>query len=136
MIANQLETWRSNGFIVDNIDPLEHRHQINKAPSLRLLLRDQALARNLGRRTVWHFGSIETFETITTCIPEATEYAGSIFLWWFPERVVTAFGRINAFIHLTSLSIRIANFSKEVVNFNWIVVTCPVLKTLLVGPLL
>ena len=129
MISNQLEAWRE----IDISNELSSvgRSSLKQAQYLRILLRDDALAENLGRKSHWDIENIDVFFVVTTTIPELTKITKTVTLWEFRDGLGVAIDRLGMFTCLTELIIRVSwDEPGEIINLDLIEMACPLLERL------
>jgi hypothetical protein len=130
MISNQLEAWREID-ISNELSCTFGRNSLEEAQYLRILLRDDALADNLGRKSRWDFENIDVFFVVTATIPEVTKNTKAVTLWEFRDGLGVAIDRLGMFTCLTELIIRITwDERSEIINLDLIEMACPLLEGL------
>src|SRR5271154_3675597 len=119
MISNQLEAWREMD-IANDLRSTVGWNPLKQAQYLRTLLRDDALADNLGRKSHWNIENIDVFFVVTTTIPEVTKNTKTVTLWEFRDGLGVAIDRLGMFTCLTELIIRVWDEPSKIINLDLI----------------
>jgi hypothetical protein len=129
MISNQLEAWREMD-IAHDLPCTVGWNPLKQAQYLRTLLRNDALADNLGRKSHWNIENIDVFIVVTTTIPEVTRNTKTVTFWEFRDGLGLAIDRLGMFTCLTGLIFRVWDEPSEILNLDLIETACPLLEEL------